>query len=802
MPDSTNPRMFRFDDFMLDKAAGILLRIGPDGRPARVQLGTRAIQILRLLVERQGAVVSRQEIMDAAWPNLIVEDNNLSVQLSSLRRALDVEREGASCIQTLPGRGYRFLPSVTVSDRQLFETAQSGAEADSIVLSGGAIIAMQGTEPIPATMSSVSPQPINVASRSSGTGGVFTPPPRRSLSRARRIVVAGVLGPVLIALLSWLGSDTVRTHRLPSSAPSLSSPRVAADAEVTDASQTAPSTEAPGIGRRLSVAVLPFTRSNWRDDGAAEALAETLTVELAQHSLVVIGSAATRSYRDKPVDIRRIGRDLGVRYAVEGDVRKEDDGRHVIQAHLVSTETGELLWADRFNLTPDGQDETLDTIARRAAFMVVFRVVDNESRRVMRQPTGSLDVEDVLILAGAVYNMPSSSRKYERLIALFERVLELEPSSLRGLSGLAEALINSTGKWSDDPTADAKLRRAEVLIDQAEALQPNDRMVMLARLLLLGARDQCPELLPVARRVKDWHPSLSSPDLFQGWCQLRAGNPAAAISSFEASIRVNPRNPEVDNRYRMIGFALLCLGRYGEAVAEQQLGLAANPIASTRRRAASHAGIAAALALSGDPATARQSAAEATRLWPTLTVRGFFPFGPPTSAITEMYQRLWDGLRLAGIRDHADEGFDPGLPADDVLRTEYEAPTPAGTPGVRTIRTQDMVELLRQRTTLVLDTDRDGVSIPGAIGLEGAGVGGSTMDTYQDRLRQVLPTLSEKSRATSIVTVGWNAERFQGRNLALRLAALGYGEVYWYRGGREAWMAAGHEVTPVSSQDW
>jgi TolB-like protein len=107
----------------------------------------------------------------------------------------------------------------------------------------------------------------------------------------------------------------------------------------------------PRTRRRLSVAILPFIQLRGTDAGTAAAFVETLTAELAQHTgMVVIGSAATRVYQERPADIRRIGDDLAVRYAVEGDIRKEDDRRYVIQTHLVSTETGEHLWAERFNL--------------------------------------------------------------------------------------------------------------------------------------------------------------------------------------------------------------------------------------------------------------------------------------------------------------------------------------------------------------------------------------------------------------------------------------------------------------------
>lgn len=94
------------------------------------------------------------------------------------------------------------------------------------------------------------------------------------------------------------------------------------------------------------------------------------------------------------------------------------------------------------------------------------------------------------------------------------------------------------------------------------------------------------------------------------------------------------------------------------------------------------------------------------------------------------------------------------------------------------------------------------MSIPRAIGLWGSGAGGSISDEYQDRLSQKMQQLTSGNRHLPIVTVAWNAERYQGRNLALRLVALGYTNVYWYRGGREAWEVAGLPETELVMQDW
>ena len=135
-----------------------------------------------------------------------------------------------------------------------------------------------------------------------------------------------------------------------------------------------------------------------------------------------------------------------------------------------------------------------------------------------------------------------------------------------------------------------------------------------------------------------------------------------------------------------------------------------------------------------------------------------------------------EGLRLA--RDHAAEDANFGVVSDDVLCAGYEGATPATAAGARTCGPPTLIE---RRKPLVLDTVALGKSIPGAIGLRGAGIGGAVFDEFQGRLRCKVRELTGP-----IAAMGCNAERFQGRNLALRVIALGHTNVYWYRGGREA----------------
>jgi DNA-binding winged helix-turn-helix (wHTH) protein len=105
--------MLLFEGFRLDRRRGCLLKQDEDGAWRPVTVGSRALDALSVLADRQGTLLSKEEIMAAAWPKTVVEDNNLAVQISALRRILDRGRTNGSCIQTVVGRGYRFVASVT-----------------------------------------------------------------------------------------------------------------------------------------------------------------------------------------------------------------------------------------------------------------------------------------------------------------------------------------------------------------------------------------------------------------------------------------------------------------------------------------------------------------------------------------------------------------------------------------------------------------------------------------------------------------------------------------------------------------
>src|SRR5258708_14838782 len=113
MKMSASSEIFLFGEFRLDRVGGGLFRRGADGVFVPVAIGSRALEILAALVERRGDIVSKEDIVGAGWPRTVVADSNLFVQIAALRRILDAAQSGQSCIQTVIGRGYRFIAPVT-----------------------------------------------------------------------------------------------------------------------------------------------------------------------------------------------------------------------------------------------------------------------------------------------------------------------------------------------------------------------------------------------------------------------------------------------------------------------------------------------------------------------------------------------------------------------------------------------------------------------------------------------------------------------------------------------------------------
>jgi adenylate cyclase len=766
--DASSPLdIYLFGDFRLDRRGGGLFRCAEVGGPVPVKIGSRAIEILGVLVERHGDLVSKDDLMAAVWPNTVVEEANLTVQISTLRRALDDGRPGAGCIQTVAGRGYRFLAPVTKLD--------PGADADAsptATVSDGSTLGA----PMPNPGTAIGAQPA-------------APVAPRILGVARRPTELALAGLVVLLLgvgaAWWLSGDRSRPVAL------------------TPVATAVPAAIGHPPAPRLSLVVLPFKNlsDDPKDTYLADGITDDLTTDLSHiPAAFVIARESAYTYRGKATDVRQIGRELGVRYVLEGSVRRIDATLRV-NAQLISAETGAHLWSDRFDEEISELAAGQEQVVTRMRAGLGISLVEVENARSLRERPTNPDAFDLILRARSLDNLPPNLQRNDEALSLYERAIALDPTSAYAMRMIANRLINNRSypSWETAET----MQRVETLVTQARAIAPDAEGVLATMIQWYRKLGRNQEAMAIAQDL-----IRRFPNNFFGYSALStskvyAGHAEDAIPLLEKAILLNPRSSYLFYRYRQLGFAALLLGRDKDAVAFMERSLASNPDDDGSRQW-TYRLLAAAYAQAGEQAAAKRAVAEADHLWPYATVRGHWPDDLSSPVFVEQVRRIPAGLRLAGERDHADEQADFGVPSDATLRKDFAGLTPTTAPGVTTIRTADLTRFLEQARPVVIDTVSYswGRSIPGAVGLKFSGLGGSLTDRAQDRLRGKMRELTAGDLNRPIVAVGFNSERFDGLNLALRLVALGYSQVYWYRGGREAWEVAEQPETDMAMQDW
>jgi adenylate cyclase len=614
-------------------------------------------------------------------------------------------------------------------------------------------------------------------------------------ARPRTALLLGLAGLLLVGsggLGWWLyrGAVPPTTHNSPTSTPATTQAYTPPDIGLS---------KAP----RLSIVVLPFANlsGDSKEDYLADGITDDVTTDLSLVTgMFVIARESAYTYRSKAVDVRKVGEELGVRYVLEGSERKVGDALRV-NAQLIDAETGAHLWADRFDQKLDDLSAGKEEIVDRIGQTLKVALTDLESARSKRERPTNPDAFDLILRSRSLELHPMGPEEHAERRVLLEQVLRLDPNSIYAMTELADEL----DRWQNlGMQGQGEHERAAKLIADAAAINPNDPHVLEATAHLLMNNSRYSEAISANQRLLDEYPNSNYAYHMIGNCLISLGRFAEAVPMLEMAIRRDPRSAWNYDRYANLGIALLVLRRDEESIVWNQRALAAVRTSYTSLRAQYNLRIAAASALLGHLNEAHRAVAEASRIWPYDTVRSHSPGEGSSRVFTGMIEQYQAALRLAGHRDHAAEDADFGVPAVGDLPEDFAGFTPTTVPGATTIRTAQLEQLLGERKPIVIDPllYSWGRSIPGAVGLKNAGRGGSTSDAMQDRLRKKMQALTKGDLTTPIVAVGWNSERFDGRNLALRLLALGYTNVYWYRGGREAWEVNGLPETAVDVQEW
>ncbi|HEX4184380.1 MAG TPA: winged helix-turn-helix domain-containing tetratricopeptide repeat protein [Stellaceae bacterium] len=461
MGEQAGVDVVRFSGFCFDRRRGLLARQNDDSNLVPVAVGSRALDILGLLIDRNEEVVSRDDILNTVWPG-VVEGANVTVQISALRRVLDEGRSEPSLIQTVPGRGYRFVAPVTRSEPELRPlTPPAAADTDRAAHGFGA--------------TPVAPTPTLPIAESGRRRVAF-------LATTAAFVVTLVLA--VGAWRLWMIERTSATQQV-----------VAATSIM------------PFVAPRLSILVLPF--ANLSNDPEqqyfADGITENVTTDLSRiaHSFVISRNTAF-TYRNKPVDTKQIGRELGVRYVLEGSVQRSGN-RVRINAQLIDAETDKYLWTDRFDRDLGDFFALQNEITGRIANALNLELVGVEAAK----PTDHPESLDYIFRGRAANNKGSSREAYAEAIDYYERALVLDPSSVEAQSLLAATLGNRLVERKTD-TAAADLEHAEGLIERALATSPHDPLAHYAKGVLLRAQNRPEEAMPEFETVLAFDPNSTS----------------------------------------------------------------------------------------------------------------------------------------------------------------------------------------------------------------------------------------------------------------------------------------------------
>jgi TolB-like protein/DNA-binding winged helix-turn-helix (wHTH) protein/Flp pilus assembly protein TadD len=554
----TGDDLLLFEGFRLDRQARALCRRDAAGEFVPIAVGSRAFDVLDVLVGRTGDLVSRDEFMAAVWPATAVEDGNLNTQIAALRRVLDEGRADGSCIQTIPGRGYRFTVPVTRG-----EASAAPAPGHSPGNGAGSPITKQPEAENP-------PAP----SRSGNTPPIVPP-------RERKWLWCGSLGLVAGALCLLAAVVAASNWHLPE-------PR-----------ETRP---AP----HLSIVVLPFTSvGDDRDDqNLANGLTDDLTTDLSVAPDFLVTSRHTAFiYGNKLVDTKQVGRELRVRYVLDGNVQRSRD-RLRVNAHLIDAETDTQLWAQQFDRDADDLFALQHEIASQLANTLVWELVAAEAARPTKHP----DALDYILRGRAeVAKGPERERKDEA-IRLFARASALDPQSVEASTGLA-AVLTTRVKENQSASPAVDLERAEGFVKQALALSPRSLGVHIARGRLLRAQGRCDEAIPELETVLAANPNSGLALFYIGVCNTETGSISKAILPLEQSIRLDPRDPRIAYRYDWLGLAHLGLSHTDQAIFWFERARSDSPGIPVL-----HAHLASAYALAGDNERAAAALSEARKL--------------------------------------------------------------------------------------------------------------------------------------------------------------------------------------------
>jgi len=322
---------------------------------------------------------------------------------------------------------------------------------------------------------------------------------------------------------------------------------------------------APVLPSKPSIAVLPFTNMSGdpEQEYFADGMVEEIITALSRaHWLFVIARNSSFTYKGRAVDVKQVGRELGVRYVLEGGVRKAAN-RIRVTAQLIDVSTGTHLWADRFEGSLEDIFDLQDQVAASVVGAIARKLEQAEIERAKRKPTESLDAYDYF-LRGMANTHQVTREAYGEALALFNRAIGLDSSfaSAHGGAAYCYSLAKSIGqRMSREEIAEAaRLARRAVELGREDAIA-----LALGGIALAYVAGDVEGGAAAVDRALVLNPNLATAWHFSGWVRVYLGEPDTAIEHSAHAMRLSPLDPYAYGMETAMAFAYLFAGRYDEA---------------------------------------------------------------------------------------------------------------------------------------------------------------------------------------------------------------------------------------------
>ena len=402
----------------------------------------------------------------------------------------------------------------------------------------------------------------------------------------------------------------------------------------------------PSVTPRLSIVVLPFVNlgGNSAQDYFVDGVTEGLTTDLSRiPGAFVIARNTAFTFKGKPVDARAIGRELGVRYMMEGSVQSGAD-RIRINAQLIDTQTGAHLWAERFDKPRADIFDMQDEITTRLARTVGVELVAAEGRRAERERPNNMDAVDLAMRGWAILNQALSLRRGREACDLFDAAIRLDDRNVEALIGLAFYHSYDVRMFAST-NRDEQLRIAEKAITEALTLAPGNALAHFVRANILHVSGVTERSLRELELAITMDRNLASAHAEAGFMKVLLGRAEEAEADLTNAIRLSPRDPALDRWYGLLGIANLFLGRLEPALDGLRKSVEMNQHVSLFQFF-----LAAASALSGRANEAQDARDAGLKLDPNFTVARFRNEARSKNAtFLAQRERIYGGLRLAGV---------------------------------------------------------------------------------------------------------------------------------------------------------